>query len=56
MLIIEIKNSYHAQRDKLQLIAKKQTILNKGYNYIMIVDKDYSEFYFSWCKDSGIIS
>lgn len=43
-LIVEIKNSYHAERYKEMIEAKKQATLNKGYNYIMIVDKDYTEF------------
>jgi very-short-patch-repair endonuclease len=43
-LIIEIKNSYLAKRDKLKLSAKKYAVLKKGFNFIMIIDKDYSSF------------
>jgi len=43
-LIVEIKNSYLAERDKDEIQFKKNAVLNEGYNYIMIVDKDYSSF------------
>ena len=43
-LIVEIKNSYYANRDKLQIEAKKQGTVNNGYNYILIINKEYSEF------------
>jgi len=43
-LIVEIKNSYYAKKDKNKIEAKKQATLALGYNYIMIVDKDYSVF------------
>lgn len=43
-LVVEIKNSYHAKRDKAQLIAKKEETIKRGYNYIMIINKDYTEF------------
>jgi len=43
-LIVEIKNSYLAKRDKLIIQAKRKSVLEKGYQYIMIIDKDYSIF------------
>jgi hypothetical protein len=43
-LIIEIKNSYLAKKDKKKLESKKQSVKKLGYNYIMIIDKNYSEF------------
>jgi hypothetical protein len=43
-LIIEIKNSWLAERDKESIKAKQKATIANGFNYIMIVDKDYSEF------------
>ena len=43
-LIVEIKNSYLFKRDKKEIKVKKTGALNKGYNYIIIVNKDYSKF------------
>ncbi|MFA5153585.1 MAG: hypothetical protein WC554_13560 [Clostridia bacterium] len=43
-LVIEIKNSHKAETDKIVIEAKKQGTLAKGFNYIMIVNKDYNEF------------
>ena len=43
-LIIEIKNSYLAKRDKKQIMAKKKATLATCFKYIMIVDKDYRKF------------
>lgn len=43
-LIIECKNSWLVERDKYVLRAKKKATIASGYNYIMIVDKDYMEF------------
>ena len=44
-LIIECKNSYLAKKDKRQLDAKKRATIIKGFNYIMIIDKNYHELY-----------
>jgi len=43
-LIVEIKNSYLAKKDELIIEQKKNYTIKKGYNYIMIVDKNYTEF------------
>ena len=43
-LIVEVKNSYLAERDCLIIEQKKNSVLQNGYNYIMIIDKDYTEF------------
>jgi hypothetical protein len=43
-LIIECKNSYLSKRDKEILDAKKKACLSNGFNYVMIIDKDYAEF------------
>lgn len=43
-LIIEIKNSYLAKKDKLILETKQEAVLIEGFYYIMIIDKDYKEF------------
>ncbi len=43
-LIIEIKNSYLAKRDKTKILAKKKATINNGFNYIMITNKRYNRF------------
>lgn len=43
-LIVEIKNSYHAEIDKEQLKAKETEVRKLGYNFIMFINKDYSKF------------
>lgn len=43
-LIVEIKNSYLAKKDAKILESKKLACKNFGYNFIMIIDKNYSEF------------
>jgi endogenous inhibitor of DNA gyrase (YacG/DUF329 family) len=42
-LIIEIKNSYLAKKHKETIEAKRKATISNGFNYIMIVDKNYSE-------------
>jgi hypothetical protein len=42
-LIIECKNSYLAKRDSKNIEAKKKAVIDSGFNYIMIIDKDYSK-------------
>jgi hypothetical protein len=43
-LIVEIKNSYLAKRDKEEIKLKKQSVIDAGYNYLMILNKNYDEF------------
>ena len=43
-LIIEIKNSWLVKKDRYIIAAKKKATLINGYNYIMIVDKNYRQF------------
>ena len=43
-LIVEIKNSYLAKRDKTQILAKKKATISNGFNYIIIIDKKYNKF------------
>jgi hypothetical protein len=43
-LIVEIKNSYLAKRDKNKIIAKKKATISNGFNYIMITNKRYNKF------------
>jgi hypothetical protein len=43
-LIVEIKNSYLAKRDKDIILAKQTVAISNGYNFILIKDKDYREF------------
>lgn len=43
-LIVEIKNSYLAKRDKTKILAKKKATITNGYNFIMITNKRYNKF------------
>jgi hypothetical protein len=43
-LIIEIKSSYILTLDK-HIKEKEKSCIDKGYNYILILDKNYSKFY-----------
>jgi len=43
-LIIEIKNSYLYKRDKLIIEAKEKATIDNGFNYLMIIDKNYYIF------------
>ena len=43
-LIIECKNSYLIKIDKDKINAKQQFSIYNGYNYILIIDKNYDEF------------
>jgi len=43
-LIVEIKNSYLAKRDKNKIRAKKKATIANGFKYIMIIDKNYNHF------------
>jgi len=43
-LIIEIKSTYYFNLHYQKNIMKKNYTIESGYNYIMIIDKDYSEF------------
>ena len=43
-LIIEIKNNYLLKRDFEEIKLKSESVINNGFNFIMIVDKKYDEF------------
>lgn len=43
-LIVEVKSKYYYKREKYKNIRKKESVINEGYNYIMILDKYYTEF------------
>ena len=43
-LVVEIKSSYYFNRFKEQNKIKQKSIKNKGFKYILILDKDYTEF------------
>lgn len=43
-LIVEIKSSHLVKKDYMALVEKEKAIRERGYNFIMIVDKDYTEF------------
>jgi hypothetical protein len=43
-LIVEIKNIYAYNKHKKQVKTKKAAVLAAGYNFVMIINKDYKEF------------
>jgi len=43
-LVVEIKNSYLSERDKEQIKAKERATISNGFNYIIIIDKNYKDF------------
>jgi len=43
-LIIEIKSNYYYEKYKEQNIQKKISSIKNGFNYIIIIDKEYDEF------------
>lgn len=43
-LVIECKNSWLMKRDQSRIKAKKKSIIDNGFRYIIIIDKDYSDF------------
>jgi hypothetical protein len=43
-LVVEIKGSYYFKIHNKTIKLKKDATLNKGYNYIMIIDKNYEDF------------
>jgi hypothetical protein len=43
-LIIEIKGDYYYKRDYNTIKRKEKSVLKENYNYILILNKDYSEF------------
>ena len=50
-LIIEIKNSYLMKRDKDSINSKMNECLNRGYKYILIIDKNYTQFKEKYLKE-----
>lgn len=44
-LIIEVKSKYYYEIHKDKNELKKQTITNNGFQYLMILDKNYEEFF-----------
>jgi len=49
-LIVEIKNSYLYNKDMERIHLKEQAVKAKGFNYILIKDKDYSIFNSTYIK------
>ena len=43
-LIVEIKNSYLLKKDENIIKAKSKAVIKNGFDYITVVDKDYTEF------------
>lgn len=43
-LIVEIKSTYTYEREKEKNEAKKEAAINNGFNFIFIIDKNYSDF------------
>ena len=44
-LIVEIKSHYWFQVHQEVCLAKQKASLEQGYDYIMIMDKNYEEFF-----------
>ncbi len=42
-LIIEVKSSYYFELNESKNFLKKEETINKGYNFIFLIDKDYTE-------------
>ncbi len=42
--IVEIKSTYYYKLYLDKNLAKKEACLTNGYNFIFIIDKDYTEF------------
>lgn len=42
--IVEVKSSYYYNLELEKNLVKKEASIKKGYNFIFIIDKDYSEF------------
>jgi hypothetical protein len=42
-LIVEVKSSYYYKLNESKNILKKEASLNKGYNFLFLIDKDYTE-------------
>jgi len=42
-LIVEIKSSYTYELEKEKNEAKKEATINNGFNFIFVINKDYSE-------------
>ena len=43
-LVIEIKNSYLFKKDIKKIKEKEKATISNGFNYIIIIDKNYNEF------------
>ena len=43
-LIVEIKSWYTYELHKERNIEKRKSTLSKGYNFLLIIDKDYNNF------------
>lgn len=43
-LIVEIKSTYIYDLHKKRNIEKRKSTLNKGYNFLFIIDKNYNNF------------
>ncbi len=43
-LIIECKSTYYYEKNKLIDNAKKKATIANGFNYVMILDKNYNDF------------
>jgi len=43
-LIIEIKSDYTYNKEYIKNISKQTACINKGYNFLFIINKDYTEF------------
>ena len=43
-LVVEIKSSWTLQQNEKEIMAKKKATFKSGYNYLMILNKNYNKF------------
>jgi hypothetical protein len=43
-LVVEIKSSYYYKKFETNILEKEKATIFRGFNYIIIIDKDYTEF------------
>jgi hypothetical protein len=43
-LIIEIKSTFYYNLNPDKILRKSSTVIESGYNFILILDKNYKEF------------
>ena len=49
-MIIEVKSSYTYEYDLDKNITKKEYSIKSGFNFIFIIDKDYTDLNSTLCR------